>query len=104
MSNVISNILPKLYWPLIVIYSVVLLSFIILYFTELNNWSDRNYYNWMNFKRIFTTAFILFCSLIMKYKGNEKVSNLILYIPTGITLLIIIFGIFMMYMFSKSNG
>lgn len=104
MSNFYSTFLPKLYWPLIIAYSIVLLCFLILYFIEINNWSDRNYYIWMNFKRIFITSCIIFGSLLMKYFGNEKASQMIIFIPTGIFMAILLAGLFMLYLFSKSNS
>jgi len=48
MTFFTNPILNKLYWPLMVIYIIVLLAFVMLYFTEINNWSDRSYYNMMN--------------------------------------------------------
>ena len=102
MTFFTSTIIGKLYWPLMVIYIIVLLAFVMLYFTEINNWSDRSYYNMMNFKRIGIVGLIIGGSLFMKYNGNLKMSNMILFIPFFLFVVFVILAIFVMYLFSLS--
>ena len=97
-----SQLLNKLYWPLMAIYIIILLVLIMLYFTQINNWADRGHYNMMNFRRIGFVAILIGASLYMKFWGNIKAANMILYIPTFILLLILVLGIIIMYIFSTS--
>jgi glycopeptide antibiotics resistance protein len=73
-----------------------------MYFTQINNWSDKSYYNMMNFKRIILPLGILSASLIVRSNGHLKLANMILFIPVGILLVFSILGIFVMYLFSLS--
>ncbi len=100
MFNVLLN---KLYWPTFCVISLVLIVFIFLYFTQMNDWSNRTYYNWMNFKRIFISVAVLAGSYYMKRMGNERVANIILYIPVGIFLLVIIGSLIMLLLFMQSG-
>lgn len=85
-----------------VVYGIIFIAFVFLYITEINNWSDRNYYNWMNFKRIGIVSTIIGASLFFKYQNNIKVSNMFLYIPAFIFIALMLVGLFVMYLFSKS--
>ena len=98
-----SALLNKLYWPCFFLIALVLLMFIFLYFYQINNWSDRNYYNWMNFKRIFLSLGILVGSYYMKHIGNDRAANLILYIPIGIFILVLIGGLIILLLFMQSG-
>lgn len=69
----------------------------------MNDWSDRNYYNWMNFKRIFLTLGILIGSYYMKSVGNERAANIILYIPIAIFILVLIGGLIILLLFMQSG-
>ncbi|HQX43532.1 MAG: hypothetical protein IPP06_12115 [Saprospiraceae bacterium] len=73
MSSGLSYLMSKLYWPFIGIFSFVLLVYVFLYFYQIDNWSDRGYYNWMNFKRIFILVGIIGGSVWMKYQENSPV-------------------------------
>lgn len=97
------TLLNKLYWPCFIIIALVLLMFILLYFYQINDWSDRNYYNWMNFKRIFLSLGILVGSYYMKHIGNDRAANLILYIPIGIFILVLIGGLIILLLFMQSG-
>ncbi len=102
MTFFTNPILNKLYWPLMVIYIIVLLAFVMLYFTEINNWSDRAYYNLMNFRRIGIVAGIILTSLYLKYNNNPKISNMILFVPAFAFIVFLVLALFVMYLFSKS--
>ncbi|MBK7233058.1 MAG: hypothetical protein IPH93_12560 [Saprospiraceae bacterium] len=102
MSSNFTNLLIKLYWPILIIYVIILLAFVMLYFTEINNWSDRKYYNWMNFKRISIVSGIIIGALLTKYQGQTQISLWILYIPVAFSLIVLLFGLFIMYLYSKS--
>ncbi len=103
MISFISNMLTKLYWPTVLLYGLYLVIFSIMYFTEMHNWSNRTNYDWMNFKRIIIPGIFLCASLIAKYQSNEKMANVILYIPIGFALLILIGGLFILFLYSKAN-
>lgn len=97
------TLLNKLYWPCFIVICLVLLMFILLYFYQINDWSDRNYYNWMNFKRIFLALGILLGSYYMKSIGNERFANYILYIPIAIFILVLIGALIMLLLFMRSG-
>ena len=102
MTSFIKIGLPKLYWLGVGIYLLVVLVFVLLYLTEMGNWSDRSYYNWMNFKRIFLASAIPTASIIAKYTGYDEVANLILFVPFALLAVFVVLGILVMYLFSKS--
>jgi glycopeptide antibiotics resistance protein len=91
------------YWPVVIIYSIILIITIIMYFTQMDNWSNRSYYNWMNFKRIFIPIFFLGTSLIFKHQGNQKLANIILFIPVGFLILMLTGGLIILMLYSKVN-
>lgn len=95
-------LMNKLYWPIIIFFALVLVMNIIMFFTQAEDWSDRNYYNWMYFRKIAPLVAIVAGSFYMKYSGNEKMANLILYIPVLIFILFLIGAIIVMILFSKS--
>ncbi|MBK9270126.1 MAG: hypothetical protein IPM48_00890 [Saprospiraceae bacterium] len=102
LSTIFTNLLLKLYWPVIVLYTIILLAFLMLYFTEMDNWSNRTYYNWMNFKRITIGVGIVIGSLFFKYKGQTQISLWILYLPIAFSIIVLLFGLFFVYFYSKS--
>lgn len=102
MTFFTNPILNKLYWPLMVIYIIILLAFVMLYFTEINNWSDRSYYNIMNFKRIGIVAGIILTSFYFKYNNNPKISNMILFMPAFAFIVFLFIAFIGMYIFSRS--
>lgn len=65
--------MSKLCWLFIGIFSFVLLVYVFIYFYQIENWSDRGYYNWMNFKKIFILVGIICGSVWTKYQGNSPV-------------------------------
>lgn len=65
--------MSKLCWLFIGIFSFVLLVYVFIYFYQIENWSDRGYYNWMNFKKIFILVGIIGGSVWMKHKENSPV-------------------------------
>ncbi len=99
MNITLSNILTRCYWPVVVVYCIILLLFVLLYFTEINHWSNREYYHWMNLKRIIIPGVFLMVSLILKNQGNQKMANIILYIPVAFTLLILVGSLLMLMLF-----
>jgi len=99
----ISKILTFLYWPIVGIYSIFLVIFTILYFTEMENWTNRSYYNWMNFKRLVIPAIFLTTSLIARYQENQKMANILLYIPVAFIVLLMMGGLFILLLYSRSN-
>ena len=99
-----SKILTHLYWPVVVIYSILIVIFTIMYFTEMDNWTNRSYYNRMNFKRIVIPGMFLCASLIVKFQGNQKMANIIIYIPVGFSILILMGGLFILFLYSRSNS
>jgi hypothetical protein len=103
LKKMLTKILTKLYWPIVGIYILLIVMFIFLYFTQINDWSDRSYYNRMNVKRIGIPLLFLLSSLYMNYQGNQKVANILLYIPVGFSLLILIGGLLIVLMYSKSK-
>ncbi len=102
MTNLLKIVLPKLYWPCIGIYLLVFLALIMLYFTEIDNWSDRSYYNWMNFKRIFIAGIIPTASMVARFSENARLADLILFVPTALVLVFLLLAVLVMFIFSKS--
>ena len=103
MSSALSYLMSKLYWPFIGIFSFVLLVYVFLYFYQIDNWSDRGYYNWMNFKRIFILAGIIGGSVWMKYQGNNQWAHIILYVPVGILLIGAIILLFILFLYTRKS-
>lgn len=83
------------------LFGIALIIVVFLYFYQINNWSDRNYYNWMNFKKISLLVGIIGGSLLMKYQGNIFWAHLILYIPVGIILIGALILLFILYLYTK---
>ncbi|MFZ1749384.1 MAG: hypothetical protein WAU01_04310 [Saprospiraceae bacterium] len=104
MSNTLTSLLPKLYWPLVGLYVVYLLIFIMLYFTQINDWSDRAYYNTMNAKRIGIPFAILCGSIYLKYSGNEKMGHYLLFIPAAGAFVFLLLGLLMLVFMSLFFG
>ncbi len=94
------TLLTKLYWPVVVLYCIYLLTFTILYFTEMHNWTNRSNYNWMNFQRLVVPSLFLGASWIARNQGNQKVANIILYVPIGFLTLILVGGLLILLMYT----
>jgi hypothetical protein len=103
MTKVLSSILTKLYWPIIGIFGFVLVVYVFLYFYQIDNWSDRSYYHWMNAKRISIIVGILAGSIYMKYQGNILWAHIILYVPVALLLIGALILLFILYLYTKSS-
>lgn len=53
----------------------------------------------MNLKRIIIPGVFLMVSLILKNQGNQKMANIILYIPVAFTLIILVGSLLMLMLF-----
>ncbi|MBK8700739.1 MAG: hypothetical protein IPN29_14850 [Saprospiraceae bacterium] len=91
-------IFDKLFKPTLVLYFIILAYLFHYYFTQSDNWSDKSYYNWMNFKRIGITAGVIVGAIWFRMAGNHKVSNIILYSPVAIAIGIFVLGMLMMFL------
>ncbi|MBK8517220.1 MAG: hypothetical protein IPL55_13340 [Saprospiraceae bacterium] len=104
MHITFSSFLSKIYWPLVGLYIIYLLVFIMLYFTQINDWSDRWYYNMMNLKKIGIPFAILCGSIYLKYNGNEKAGHYLLFIPAGGAILLLLLGFLMILIMAQFFG
>jgi hypothetical protein len=99
----LQNIMTKLYWLVFIILCIVIMGLILLYATQVDNWSDKQYYHMMNIKRISLLAVVICGSLYMRYLGNIKISNIILFIPVLLTLLAVLGFFLIVFLFSNSG-
>lgn len=101
--DMLQSFMSKLYWPVFIILCIVLIALIFLYATQIDNWSDRRYYHWMNIKRIGALVAVLAGSYYMRNIGNQKIANIILYIPVAITIILVIGFFVMVFLFSNAS-
>lgn len=100
MSIFSSNLSNKMYWPVVGCYFLLIVLFVIMYYSQINDWSNRAYYNMMYFKRIFLPLTIVLASLFAKYQENLKLANMILYIPLSLVVGFFILSFLVMFIIS----
>jgi len=101
--------LSRLFWPLIIIYSLYFIYLIIKYFTDKKNWSNPVYYNKMFLKKFLITGLLIGFSIGLKFYGSESNSLIfafapVVYLSFFIILAIVVYIIYVMVLKRKKKS
>lgn len=98
MTKFVSATLATLYWPVVGVFGLAIVVYLISFFTTIERSATGSYYDTGSLKSIAVVILILVSSVVMKQRGNTQLAHIILYVPFGLVVasVLIFFAIAML--------
>jgi hypothetical protein len=103
MAKLFSSLLTTLYWPVVGLFGIAAVVFVIAFVSTIERSATGSFYNVNAAGSAVFIALMLAASIIMKQRGNLYWAHLILYAPFGLVLLTVVLFFAMAFAFGKGR-